>query len=208
MTGKRLAMLGGGGFAREVAEIAEMNGYSIEACYALDPGSFQPVHRGYLPELAAEIGSYDGLALGIGATDRRSLRRRQELIDWIRSHRISCPPIVSPHAIVAHSATVGDGGFVAHGVILGLDAVVEPFGLLNSGVIVGHDVHIATNAIVAPGAFLGGSSRVNEGSLVGPLAKVLQGVTVGKDVIVGIGCTALRSIADGSTVWPRPDRAT
>lgn len=205
---KRLAILGGGGFAREVAEVAEMRAYAIAACYALDPGSFAGMHRGYLDELEREAGEFDGVALGIGATDRRSLRRRLDLIDWLVARHIVCPPLVSPHAIVAPSAVVGDGAFVAHGVILGLDARVEAFGLVNSGAILGHDVHVSTNAIVAPGAFLGGGSRIGGSTLVGPLAKVLQGVAIGSNVIVGIGCTALRSVADGSTIWPRPDRAT
>ena len=208
MTAKRLAILGGGGFAREVAEVAEMRGYVIAACYAQDPGSFAGIHRGYLDELEREAGEFDGVVLGIGATDRRSLRRRSDLIDWLLVRRIACPALASPHAVVAVSAHLGDGAFVAHGVIVGLDARVEAFGLVNSGAILGHDVQISTNAIVAPGAFLGGGSSVGGSTLIGPLAKVLQGVAIGKDVIVGIGCTALRSVADGSTIWPRPDRAT
>lgn len=208
MTVQRLAILGGGGFAREVAEVAEMCGYSVAACFSLDAGSFAAIHRGYLDELEREAADFDGVALGVGATDRRSLRRRQDLIDWLLARRIACPALVSPHAVVAANALIGDGAFVAHGVIVGLDTQVEPFGLVNSGAILGHDVAIATNAIVAPGAFIGGGSSVGSGSLIGPLAKVLQGVAIGEDVIVGIGCTALRSVADGSTIWPRPDRVT
>lgn len=208
MTTKKLAILGGGGFAREVAEVAEMRGYTITACYALDPGSFANVHRGYLEELEDDADEFDGVVLGIGATDRRTLRRRLGVIEWLMTRRIACPPLISPHAIVARSVVLGDGAFVAHGVILGLDVQVEAFGLVNSGAILGHDVHVATNAIIAPGAFLGGDSRVGSSTLVGPLSKILQGVTIGSDVIVGMGCTALRSVADGSTIWPRPDRAT
>lgn len=203
-----LAVLGGGGFAREVVEVARLRGFDISACYALDPGEFAPIHRGYLDELAQQVGEFDGVILGIGATDRRSLRRRQGLIDWLEEAGVPCPPLISPYAVVSEEVKVGNGAFVAHGAVLSVGAQLAPFSIVNSSAIVGHDVVIATNAIVAPGAFLGGAAAVGRGSLIGPLAKVLQGVSIGSDVIVGVGCTALRSIADGATVWPRPDRIT
>ncbi|MES3085132.1 hypothetical protein [Sphingomonas faeni] len=203
-----LAILGGGGFAREVAEIAQSRGYRIAACYALDPGSFAPVHRGYLDELAVQAAEFDGVILGIGATDRRSLKRRMDLVTWLQARNIACPPMISRHAVVADGVTIGDGSFVAHGVILSVGATLAPFSAVNSGAIIGHDARVGSNAIIAPGAFLGGASTIGESTLIGPLTKVLQGITIGRDVILGVGCTALRSLADGSTVWPRPDRAT
>lgn len=204
----KLAILGGGGFAREVAEIARLSGFSIAACYALDAGSFTDIHRGYLDELETEAGNFAGVALGIGATDRRSLKRRADLIEWLKARGIACPPMVSPHAIVSENVTIGAGAFVAHGAILSVGVALAPFCAVNSGAIIGHDAQVRTNAIIAPGAFLGGNSKIGESTLIGPLTKTLQGVEVGRDVILGVGCTALRSLADGATVWPRPDRAT
>jgi len=208
MTQPTLAILGGGGFAHEVAEIARLRGYAIEACYALNAGEFASIHRGYLDELAREAGQYDGVVIGIGATDRRSLKRRMDLVAWLQAAGIACPAMVSPHAIISDAVTVGAGAFVAHGAILSRGATLSPFCVVNSGAIIGHDVRIASNAIIAPGAFLGGGSSIGESTLIGPLTKVLQGVAVGQDVILGVGCTALRALPDGSTVWPRPDRAT
>ena len=208
MSQPKLAILGGGGFAREVAEVAALRGYAVTACYALDPGGFATIHRGYLDELAADAAEFDGVAIGIGATDRRSLKRRMQLVAWLRDAGIACPPMISPHATVSAGVTVGDGAFVAHGVVLAVGANVAPFAVVNTSAIVGHDAVIGTNAIIAPGAFLGGASTIGESTLIGPLAKVLQGLAIGQDVILGVGCTALRSLADGSTVWPRPDRAT
>ncbi len=201
-----LAIIGGGGFAREVAEIAGLCGYRIVACYSVDPGSYTSIHRGYLDELAAESSLYQGVVLGIGATDRASLKRRKTMIEWLKAHEIVCPPIISPHSIVSQDVTVGLGAIVAHGAILSRGAVLSPFSVVNSGAIIGHDASIGTNTIIAPGAFLGGTSLIHDDTLIGPLAKVLQGVSVGNDVILGVGCTALRALKDGATVWPKPDR--
>ncbi|WP_213979739.1 hypothetical protein [Sphingomonas sp. dw_22] len=208
MSQPKLAILGGGGFAREVAEVARLCGFTISACYAIDPGTFAPIHRGYLDELAADAKEIDGVVFGIGATDRRTLKRRMGLVTWLRDLGIACPPLVSPRAVISEHVSVGDGAFVAHGVVLSVGAKLSPFCVVNSGAIIGHDVHVAENAIIAPGAFLGGGASIGESTLIGPLTKVLQEVAIGSDVILGVGCTALRSLPDGATVWPRPDRTT
>jgi sugar O-acyltransferase (sialic acid O-acetyltransferase NeuD family) len=208
MPGPRLAIIGGGGFAKEVAEVARLCGYDITGCYAQDPGSFAPLHRGYLDDLLQHRADYEGVVLGVGGVDRRSLTRRRGLTDWLANSSLACPPLVSPHAIRAEGVETQAGCFVAHGAILGLDAVLKDFCVINSGAIIGHDAIIGTNSTIAPGAFIGGAAEIGTDTLIGPLAKVLHGVKIGDDVIVGLGCAAFRALAAGSTVWPRPDRTT
>jgi sugar O-acyltransferase (sialic acid O-acetyltransferase NeuD family) len=204
----RLALLGGGGFAKEVAEIAEMNGFDVTACYALDPGHFEAIHRGYLDDLIRDKGAYDAVALGVGGVDRRSLAVRRGLIEWLRKSGLDCPPMTSPRAVCSKGVKIGAGAFVAHGAVLAVDAILQDFCVINSGAIIGHDAMVGCNVTIAPGAFIGGGAQIGEDTLVGPLAKVLQGVKLGRGVILGIGCTALRSLPDGATVWPRSDRTT
>ena len=208
MSKQKLAIIGGGGFAKEVAEVARLCGYEVAGCYSQDPGAFATIHRGYLEELLQHRGDYEGVILGVGGVDRRSLARRRGLTDWLARSGLVCPPLVSPRAIRAEGVKTAPGAFVAHGAILGLDAVLQDFCVVNSGAIIGHDAAIGVNSTVAPGAFIGGGAEIGADSLIGPLAKVLQGVKVGDDVIVGIGCSAFRALPSGATVWPRPDRTT
>lgn len=202
----RLAVLGSSGFAKEVAELARLNEHAIEACYSVSEGQFSSIHRGYLSELERDRDLFDGVVVGVGAFDRRTLAIRRGLIDWLVERRFNCPPIVSPHAVCAEGVTLGDGVVIAHGVIMGVDSRAEPFSILNSGSMIGHDARVGTNVVVAPGAFLGGGVVVGENSLVGPLAKVLQGVTLGEDTLVGVGCLAVRDLHASQTIWPRLDR--
>lgn len=202
----RLAILGSGGFAKEVAELAQLNDHSIVACYSKTAGMFADLHRGYLDHLERDRDEFDGVVLGIGAVDRRTLAVRRGLVDWLVEHGFNCPALASPRAVCARGAMLGAGAVVAHGVVLGVDSQVGSFSVINAGAIVGHDVAVDTNVIVAPGAFLGGSASVGENSLIGPLAKVLQGVPLGSDTLVGVGCLVIRSLEPGRTVWPRLDR--
>lgn len=203
---QKLAILGSGGYAKEVAELAELSGHSILACYSMKEGTFGHIHRGYLSELEQERDEFDGLVIGIGAVDRRTLAVRRGLIDWVSEREFRCPALVSPRAVCAQGVVLGEGVVVAHGAVLSVDCQAGSFSIFNTGAIVGHDANIGTNVIIAPGAFLGGGTSVGENSLVGPLAKVLQGVTLGTDTLVGVGCLAIRDLEPGQTVWPRLDR--
>lgn len=208
MTNARLALIGGGGFAREVAEVAELLGFEITGCYSSDPGNFAHVYRGDLDELARHKSDYDAVALAVGGVNRRTLTRRNQLVETMEAVGLPCPALVSPHAICAKGSVVGKGVFIGHNVTLGVGAQMRDYAIANIGAIIGHDTVIGRNSIVAPGAFIGGNCAIGDNTLLGPLSKILQGLKIGSDVIVGVGCTALRPLGDGTTVWPRPDRTT
>lgn len=203
---QRLAMIGGGGFAKEVAEIATLNGYDVVGCYAQSPGHFATIHKGYLDELLRDRADYDGVVLAIGGADRKSIAVRRAMIDWIQANGLSAPALVSPRSIVATGVKIEAGSLVAHGAILSVDASLAAFCVVNAGTIVGHDTVLASNVTVAPGAFLGGGCTVGADTLVGPMAKILQGVEIGRDVIVGVGCVVMQKLKDGAAVWPERNR--
>jgi sugar O-acyltransferase (sialic acid O-acetyltransferase NeuD family) len=202
---QNLALIGGGGFAKEIAEVARALGYRIEATYSTSTDVQIGRYRGYLDALLADRAEFDGVVLAVGGVSRRAIRARAELIAWLDRHDLPCPPLVSPRAILSADVAVGAGAFVAHGVIVNADARLGRFSVLNSAAIVGHDTVIGENCTISPGAFLGGRCTIGADSLVGPLAKVLQGLTLGRRVTVGMGCNVLRALPDDATVWPRPD---
>ena len=207
MTGRsqRLALIGGGGFSKEIAEVAQMCGYTVEATYSSQPTAQVGTYRGYLDELLVDRAEYDGVALAVGGVSRAAIQARAEIIAWLDRHALPCPPLVSPHAIVSQGVALGAGAFVAHGVIVNVDARLGRFCVINTGAIIGHDAKIGDNSTISPAAFIGGRCRIGADGLVGPLAKVLQGLKVGEQAMIGMGCTVLRDVPDDGVIWPRPD---
>jgi sugar O-acyltransferase (sialic acid O-acetyltransferase NeuD family) len=202
---KRLALIGGGGFSKEIAEVAQMRGYTVEATYSSQPTAQVGSYRGYLDELLADRAEFDGVALAVGGVSRAAIQARADIIAWLDRHALSCPPLVSPHAIVSQGVALGAGAFVAHGVIVNVDARLGRFCVVNTGAIIGHDAAIGDNTTISPAAFIGGRCAIGADGLVGPLAKVLQGLKIGERAMIGMGCTVLRALPDDAAVWPRPD---
>jgi sugar O-acyltransferase (sialic acid O-acetyltransferase NeuD family) len=202
---RRLALIGGGGFSKEIAEVAQMRGYTVEATYSSQPTAQVGSYRGYLDALLADRAEFDGVALAVGGVSRAAIQARAEIIAWLDQHALPCPALVSPHAIVSQGVALGAGAFVAHGVIVNVDARLGRFCVVNTGAIIGHDAAIGDNTTISPAAFIGGRCAIGADSLVGPLAKVLQGLKIGERAMIGMGCTVLRTLPDDAAVWPRPD---
>lgn len=201
---KKVALMGNGGFAKEVAEIVRLNGYSVAACFGEKDTGFDAPYRGAQEDLGERFDDYDAVVLAIGAINRRTLSQRKALADWMNDKGIPSIPVVSPHAVLANGVEVEPGAIVAHGAMIGIDATIRSGAVINMGAIVGHDVLVSERAIIAPGAFVGGGACIGSDTILGPHSRILQGLSVGDDVILGIGCTALKSLPDGATVWPHP----
>lgn len=198
----RLAFIGGGGFAKEVLEIAELNGHQVVGYVADAEGVLGRPYWGGKEALAERRGEFDAVCIAFGATDRKSVQSRQRLIEWAAENGYTCEPLISPHAVRSSGVAVGPGTIVAHGVVISVDACIGSFSILNTGAIIGHDAIIGDNVTIAPAAFIGGKTEVGSGTLVGPGASVLQSLSVGREVIVGTGASVLRNVPDGSTVMP------
>jgi acetyltransferase EpsM len=202
----RLAFIGGGGFAKEVLEIAELNGHQVVGYVADAEGVLGCPYWGRKEALAERRGEFEAVCIAFGATDRKSVQSRQRLIEWATENGYSCEPLISPHAVRSSGVTVGPGTIVAHGVVISVDACIGSFSILNSSAIIGHDAIIGDNVTIAPAAFIGGKTQVGSGTLVGPGAMVLQSLRVGSQVIVGTGASVVRSVPDGATVMPLRSR--
>lgn len=204
---KRLALIGGGGFAKEVAEVAELCGYSIVGCVDDAAAIRAPFpHWGGLGVLSQHRAEFDEVALAIGAVDRRSFETRARIVAMLDQQGYTFAKLVSPSATLAKGVTVGPGVFVAHGVVVSVDARLGQHVILNSNAIVGHDTVIGDQSIVAPGAFIGGDVRVGQRVLVGPGAQIMQGLSIGDQAIVSVGTVVLRSLLPASTTVPQRDR--
>ena len=199
---KRFALIGGGGFSKEVAEVIALNGDDVVGYFGTEEGELNRPYWGVMENMLQFQDRFDAIALAFGSVDRKSAENRGRVVDWITKQGFSAPPIVSPHAIRAAGVTIADGVFVAHGVVISVDAEVGAFSILNSAAIVGHDAIVGCNVVVAPGAFLGGRVQVGNDSLLGPGTLTLEGRIIGASVIVGVGATVARNIPDGATVMP------
>lgn len=202
----QIILIGGGGHALVVADVARACGVQLAGAHDDDPGCVlcrrgRATHRGTLEQLPAASGWEWSrrwiLALG-------DIQRRRLCLG--RLNPAHAETLVHPSACVGPSAVVGGGVLVGPGVVVNADARVEPHAILNSACVVEHECEVGENSHVAPGAVLGGRVRVGRDTLVGLGSRVLPGVTIGDRVVVGAGAVVVRDVPDGARVRGVPAR--
>lgn len=198
----RIAILGAGGFAREVRWlIEEINRaaprYAFAGYLVSDPSTLGPYDSadevvGALDVLEDEDRRPDALAIGIGNPTVRyrlgtELQAQYPTIAW--------PALVHPTVRYdAASCRLGAGALLCSGVILTVNVVVEPFALLNLACTVGHEAHIGSGAVLNPTVNISGGVTLGDRVAVGTGTQILQYLEVGADTVIGAGAVVTKDL--------------
>ena len=202
MTVKKIAILGASGHGKVVAELAELNGYSVaffDDAYPQKSQLEQWSVIGNTDTLIANIQDFDGVAIGIGNNRIRAEKSAQ--LDSVNAELIS---LVHPSATVSNYSVLGKGVAVMAG------AVINPFATIGDGVIVNtcavveHDCLLGDFSHVSPNAALAGESKIGHKTWIGIGASVRQQIKIGDDSVIGAGSVVVKDIPAGSTVCGNP----
>ena len=109
-----------------------------------------------------------------------------------------------PAAIIAKTAQIGLGSFIAAQSIIAPDAQIGIHCIINHGAIVDHDCLVGNYTHIAPHSSLGGGAIVGKGVLIGAGAVVLPGITIADYAVVGAGAVVTKNVVAGMTVVGNP----
>lgn len=197
----KLALIGGGGFAKEAAELAKLNNFEIAGYFSDKNLTDRWSYLGCLSDIDAQKDNFL-FVLCIGAINSEGIKRRRFLIDKYQNLDLKFVNLISPNAYIAEGVKLGTGLVIAHGAILSVDSIIDDFCILNTNSVVGHDAYLGPNSILAPLSFIAGNVRIEKDVLVGPNACVLEGRNVGAGSVVGTGTSVYRDIKSNGIVMP------
>jgi sugar O-acyltransferase (sialic acid O-acetyltransferase NeuD family) len=195
----RLAILGGGGHGKVVAEAAESTGWRDIVFFDDVRGMGQPVAAweviGNSAALQRSLDVFTGVVVAIG---RNAVRRQKarELLD--RGARLLT--IVDASALVSRRARLGAGTVVLPGAHVNIGAAIGLAGIVNTGATIDHDCVLGDGVHICPGAHLAGEVRIGDETWIGIGASVVQRVSIGSGVTVGAGAAVIGDVPDNVTV--------
>lgn len=183
--GVSLVIIGCGGHARSVADVALAAGHAA-LCFADRHARKGETILGHpVLALAAIEDRLRGQAYILALGD--NLQREAEMA---RLRTLAGQPpatVIAPDAHVGVGATIGDGVFVGWGAHIGPCARVGENAIVNTRAIVEHEAIVGAHSHVAVNALLLGRSRIGDRVFLGAGAVVRDGLAVASDVTIGAG---------------------
>ena len=201
---KRLVIIGAGGHAREVAEIAHHQAAQGVPVVPLGFVDDNPRLKGQVLDGLPVLGDWTWFddadrsslvvicAIGTPALCRRLVSKANE-------YRLSFTSVVSPLAHISDRARIGEGVMIFPHVVVNTGARIGDHSILNLGVSISHDSSVGSFCNINPGVRIAGNAQVGDGCYVGMGTNVIQGRTIGAGTTVGAGAVVIRDLASNIT---------
>ncbi len=204
-SGKRLLVIGGGGHAAVVIDVARAAGFDPVA--VLDGGRVGASCNGVevvgdddmAPALFAS-----GIADAVVAIGDNRLRIR--LGGELKQIGFGLPALCHPSAILSPSAAIGEGTVIMPLAVVNADAKVGRLAIINTAAVIEHDCTIGNGGHVAPGCRLGGNVAIGDEVLVGIGSVVRPGGRIGDCTVLGAGSTVIGDLEGHSVASGTPAR--
>lgn len=199
----KVVMLGAGGHARSVMDIALTEcGYEFAGC--LSGGGERdvlgvPVIGG--DELLERLYA-DGVRKFFVALGDNQLRKK--LFDRCIGLGMEPVNIVSRSAQVSGFAKLGRGVCVLRGAVAHTNVVLGDNCIVNTKASLDHDCVVGSHCHISVGVSICGGVLVGEGTLVAPGAVVRDGVAIGAGSVVGMGAVVTKDIPAGVVAYGVP----
>jgi len=201
----KIAIIGGGGFAKEIIEVIEMNGDEVYGIFAKKNSLNYPYH-GYLKELNEYKDRFDGVIIAIGAVNKEGIENRKKIIEFIKQNNIPLISVISPLATISKNVKIGKGVYIGHNVLVSVDVKLADNILINHNAVIGHDVVINENVSIGPLVFLGGGVEIEKNVMIGVGATIRQGLKIGVDSIIGMRSIVIKNIKPNSLTLQTPSK--
>ena len=190
-----VVIIGGGGHAKVVIESLRAAGETVAVIVDADPTPREvlgvPVVGDDLALQGLRAQGFSKLFVAVGDN-----RLRQTLGRKARELGFGLVNAIHPSAMISASARLGEGVAVMAGAVVNAESQVGDLAIINTGAVVDHDCRLGVACHVAPASALAGGVNVGDRAFLGVGVRVIPGVTIGADTVVGAGGVVVRNLPD------------
>lgn len=194
---KNLAIVGNGGFAREVEWLVERINEKIPTWDLkgfIDSNADNPRVIGddsFIVNYEKEV--YVAIAIGTSEI-------RKKLYKKYRSNsNVKFANLIDPSVFHSGRIRMGEGNIICAGTILTVDITIGNCNIINLDCTIGHDVVIENFVTINPSVNVSGNSTLCSGACIGTGSQIIQGLSIGENTIVGAGAVVNRDLPSNCT---------
>jgi sugar O-acyltransferase (sialic acid O-acetyltransferase NeuD family) len=208
---KRLILVGGGAFARElicwIEDAVDLGvGRKVTGFLDEDPKALEKLAYPYEPKWISTIDDYipkkgDELIIAIGDPVGKF-----KVVSKLKGKGAKFTKFIHPSAVIAKSAILGEGVVICPQALVSSDVQVGDFVMVNCLSSMGHDVVVGNYSTLSGHVDLTGYVQVGEGVFFGTGAKVIPKVKIGAGAKIGAGTTIIKSVTENSVMYASPTK--
>lgn len=140
--------------------------------------------------------------ISVGSVGDSNLRAK--LYGLARKVGFTFPNLIHHSALVSLQAVLGNGNYIAPGVVINAGAQIGNNCILNTGAIIEHDCKIGNFVHLSPGSIISGGVSIGDYSHVGTGSVVIQNLEIGANVIVGAGSVVTENVRKNMIAYGNP----
>ncbi len=203
---KKIAIIGAGGFGREVAWLIERinedkNEWNFIWYYddiKSKSDDNYPVLGNVDDLLSLKEKLYVVCAIGTSSIRKKVLQR------LTTNCNIEFPNLIDPTVIMSDSIKMGVGNIICSRNIFTVNVSMGDHNIVNLNCTIGHDVIIESYITLNPTVNISGNVILKEACEFGTGSEIIQGITVGENTIVGAGAVVVRDLPSNSVCVGMP----
>jgi sugar O-acyltransferase (sialic acid O-acetyltransferase NeuD family) len=200
---KKIAIIGAGGFGREVKMLIDQINkvkptYQVLGFY--DDNEQLPDRINDLPflgKISKLLERRDNicLALGIGIPEIKN-----RIIEKLKKSEFEYPSLIHPNVLIGNDdVEIGMGCVICANTIITCNIKIKNFVTLNLSCTVGHDTILKEFTSFMPSVNISGEVEVKKCVYVGTGAKIINQLEIGENTIIGAGAVVSKSIPANCT---------
>ena len=205
-----IIIVGAGGHAKVIIDIIEEQGqYDIIGISDLQMGVGEEF-AGYPILGGDEVLKFyfnkgvRNAANGVGGY--RDNVNRTKVFKAVKEIGFDFPPVIHPSAVISKSSNIGDGCVIFPGVSINSAVDVGANVIIATNASIDHDTRVGDHVLISAGVTLGADIFIEEGTLFALGSKVISGVCISRDIVVGAGAVVTNSLKERGVYLGCPAR--
>ncbi|GGG53358.1 acetyltransferase [Epilithonimonas arachidiradicis] len=192
---KNINILGAGGHAKVVIEIAEELDYKINEIYDQNPEVSKILDYNVSNNLET-LTEKENVFFALGNNfNRKSSSQKYHFANF---------NLVHPSAIISTRTKIGVGNVIMAGVVINSSVKIGSHCIINTSACIDHDCEIEDFVHISPNVALAGNVKIKEGAQVGIGASVKQNITIGSWSVIGAGAVVINDVPENVVVVGNP----
>ena len=123
-----------------------------------------------------------------------------------QNKNIGFATLIHPSTKINKTVQIGEGCLIYQNVIVTANINIGNHVIISPKSGIGHDSNVGNYCSILWNVNISGNVIINEGVLLGSGSTIIQGLTIGKNAIIGAGAVVIRNIPENTTSVGNPTR--